>query len=125
MDRDLQRGEAQFVHQGEFLGSLPQLGFPVVTTSRVFVGERGGVIGQPRGLCVGFFGGVDVLVAIPEPLMGPVGDRAQIRQAENRACSTASSNQAARMRSSTTVSRWDCSTRIDFEIRLMIEPPEA
>src|SRR5690606_39778660 len=49
-------GQAQFLHQLLFLGPLAQLGLPVLSLAGVFVGQRGGVIGQALGLGTGLLG---------------------------------------------------------------------
>ena len=67
------RCEAELLHQRQLLGALPQRFLPVASLAGVLVGERGRVIGQARGLGVGFFGGIHMLVTVPEPLVRVVG----------------------------------------------------
>ena len=69
--------EPQFVHEREFLGALAELAFPVLAASCVLVSQRGRVVGKSSRLRVRFLGRIHVFVSVPEPLMGPVGDRSQ------------------------------------------------
>jgi hypothetical protein len=62
----------------EFLGPLAQGLFPIPSLPDVFVREPGRVVGQAGGLSHGFLGGIDVFLAVPEPLVGPVNKRAEI-----------------------------------------------
>jgi type I restriction enzyme R subunit len=63
------------LHQREFLRPLAQSFFPIASLPRVLVREGRRVVGQSRGLSVGFLGRIDVLLAVPKPLVRPFGDR--------------------------------------------------
>ena len=74
--------ESKFLHQRQFFGTLSQLSFPVLTASCVFVSEGRGEVGQTRCLSVGFLGGINMFMSIPEPLVRPADERSQPRRKE-------------------------------------------
>ncbi len=105
----------EFTHQRDLFGALFEFRLPVTTLPSVLVGQGRCVTGEAEFLGIGLFGGIDMFMPIPEPLMLERGvERAErVRQIafdENGLAQPCSQNAIQNG-----ASQLDCSTRIDLK----------